>query len=40
MRVAALLLIVATFALSACNTVNGVGKDGSAVGGAIQKSTR
>jgi predicted small secreted protein len=33
-------LLLAAFALSACNTVRGVGKDVEAVGGAIQKTTR
>ncbi|HEX2827941.1 MAG TPA: entericidin A/B family lipoprotein [Burkholderiales bacterium] len=40
MRVAAFLLVIATFALSACNTVAGVGKDVERAGEAIQKSTR
>jgi predicted small secreted protein len=40
MRVAALLLIMATFALSACNTVQGVGKDVERAGEAIQKSAK
>ena len=40
MRATALMLILAALAMSACNTVRGVGKDVEAVGGAIQKSTK
>ena len=35
-----LLLIAAAFALSACNTVQGIGKDIEKGGEAIQKATK
>jgi predicted small secreted protein len=35
-----LLILVATFALAACNTVQGVGKDIEKGGEAIQKATK
>jgi predicted small secreted protein len=40
MRAAVLLLIVATLALSACNTIHGMGRDMQDLGNAIQRSTR
>ena len=40
MRATALLLVVAALALSACNTIRGMGQDIEAAGNAIQRSTR
>ena len=40
MNRATALLLVAALALSACNTVRGMGQDIEAAGNAIQRSTR
>lgn len=35
-----LILLASAFALSACNTVNGIGKDLEAAGEAVQKNSK
>lgn len=39
-KLMALIMLAAAFALSACNTVNGLGKDISAAGEAVQKNSK
>ena len=39
-KLIALVLLACAFALSACNTVNGIGKDLEAAGEAVQKNSK
>lgn len=39
-RIAAALLALASLSLSACNTVEGIGRDIESAGSSIQKSTK